>query len=241
MQDLFFTQKQDNPHKQLCCCDTKLRVTGTSYTTLVSHLCKKHSNEYSAALGGAAFQSSSRDWDAYHEGNSEAFLWKPWMVKVHGWLQLIIHNLFPFSALQNQDVQCHVKYEALSLNSGMKYVGLLTMSVEKKDASALPDRFALVIDDWTEAGSYYPCEYATFSADKKIEFESFPLGITLLSEKKNCTQQRSTKRSFSLYKMHLRSARKTSSHWSTITAQRIDFLLTSCLATLLVVQVTDTT
>lgn len=38
----------------------------------------------------------------------------------------------PFSTLQNQNVQCHVKDEAVSLNSLIMYAGLLTMSVEKK-------------------------------------------------------------------------------------------------------------
>lgn len=101
---------------------------------------------------------------------------------MHGWLHLIIHNLFPLSTSQNQNLQCHVKYEAVSLNSITKYIGLLTMSVKKKVASAPPDKFALVIDGWTEAKSYYLCVYATFSAHNEIGFESFLLGVTPLSE-----------------------------------------------------------
>lgn len=64
----------------------------------------------------------------------------------------------------------------------MKYVGLLTFSLKKKAASALPDKFALVIDGWSESGSYYLCVNATFSVDDEIGFESVLLTFMPLSE-----------------------------------------------------------
>lgn len=182
MRDLFFDQCQHGPRKWLCICDTMRCVTGTGYTGLVNHLREKQIDEYSVALGVAVAQSSSRDSSLSHEANREAFLWNPSIVRMHGWLQLIIHNLFPFSASQNRYVHCHVRYDPISLILLMTYVGLLTFSVEKKIASALPDTFVIVINDITEADSNYLCVCANFSADNKIGFESILLGFTPLSE-----------------------------------------------------------
>lgn len=157
MRDLYFSQNQDHPHKWLFCCVMKRRVTGIGYTNLVNSLRQKHSIEYSVALEEAVTQSSSHDSNASHEGKSETFLWKPWTAGVHFWLQQILHNLFPFRASQNQNVQSHVKYEAISINSFTKFGGLLTNYVKKTVASALPGKFALDIYGWTDAESYCLC------------------------------------------------------------------------------------
>lgn len=77
MQELFITQDQEDLHERLCCCGTNRHMTGTGYTNLVYHLCEKHSNEYSAELGGAGTQSGSRDLDASHKARNDAFLWNP--------------------------------------------------------------------------------------------------------------------------------------------------------------------
>lgn len=155
MPDLFLAQDQDNPHKWLCRCGTERCAMGTGYTDLVSYLSVIHPDEHSAALGGAVAQLSSRDSNATHEAKSKVSLWKPWTVRVHCWLQLIIHNPFPLGMSHNQDVQCHGKYVAVFINAIMKQVGLLTWTVEKNFASALQYKFAIIIDGWTEVGSYY--------------------------------------------------------------------------------------
>lgn len=56
------------------------------------------------------------------------------------------------------------------------------MSVEKKLALVLPGKFTLVINDGTEAESYFLYKYVTFSADYEIGFENVVLGFMPLSK-----------------------------------------------------------
>ena len=71
----------------------------------------------------------------------------------------------------------------------MKYVFKLTHHVEKKIAKVLPDRFSIMFDGWSSAGTYYVGIYATFPSVKSVGYDSVCLAFSPLENEETYSEQ----------------------------------------------------
>lgn len=191
MRELFFSQSDTDPKTWICRCGKKRKVTGSGYTNLVTHIRNDHPTQYIEAGNGAdtspptpvSYDNRTNiRADTAFSCQSKSFLWKPNTVKVHGWLQYVVHNLRPFDSCENDDVVAHVKYPKMDVDTLLKYMELVTKKVEKKIAKELPDKFAIVIDGWSEAGCYYLGTYASFPANNSLGYKTRLLSFSPLED-----------------------------------------------------------
>ena len=74
------------------------------------------------------------------------------VVNVISWLDWIVMEGKPFNTVQKERTRKYSKLKPISIKTFMKYMRVLTKSVEKAVAAELPDQFALVIDGWSLDG-----------------------------------------------------------------------------------------
>eukprot|EP00171_Calliarthron_tuberculosum_P003101 IDg3101t1 len=150
--DLFFTRDSTNSNVFMCQCGTKRKRSGTSYSNMLSHVQSSHADAYQRVLTGERVSQSQLD--GYFSTTKSGHL--------YGWLDFIINGLLPFSFVEKRLIRKHVKHDPPSLNTFMKYLGLLTKLVERKVSDLLPDNIALVFDGWTADSTHYLAVFATF-------------------------------------------------------------------------------
>lgn len=202
VRDLFYTQDIIDANMWLCRCGKKRKVTGTGFTNLVNHVRELHPEEFKQAQQGAIFVSESvgsnndnirsntlrRQSNPCSPSNSEIpthFLWKKNTIKLHGWLEYIIHNLCPFSSCEKEDLARHIRYDRVSLKTLLKYVDLLTKSVEQKISNILPDKFALMFDGWSTNDAHYIGIFAVFASNHTHGYSRVLLGLTPLENEQS--------------------------------------------------------
>ena len=81
------------------------------------------------------------------------------------WLELVIELNLPFTFVESRIVRKAVKYEDISVDTLQKYLELVTQSTEKKVAAALPAKFGLIIDGWSEGNQHYFGLNAAYDSD----------------------------------------------------------------------------
>lgn len=190
VRDAFFSQDAADCKSWICRCGKKRRVTGTGYTNFVNHVREMHPVELNSLCNGAtttaSTASTSRDATS---SVPEIFLWKRNAVKVNGWMEYIVHNLLPFDSCEKKTITTHIKYAPMALNTFMKYIERLMRHVEKKVASLLPEKFAVVFDGWSHGGTYYVAIFATYPSEENTGYSSTLLSFSPLGDEKTHSAQ----------------------------------------------------
>ena len=65
----------------------------------------------------------------------------------------------------------HVKYDPISLKSFMRYLPLITESVDKKISDMLPDQFAIILDGWFSGSTHFLAVFASFPYNNDPGFQ----------------------------------------------------------------------
>jgi hypothetical protein len=70
-----------------------------------------------------------------------------------GWIELIIENNYPFEYVENRIVKKYTNLPSVSSKTIKKYIGELSELVSQKVKAALPSRFGLILDGWSNGTS----------------------------------------------------------------------------------------
>lgn len=156
--------------KWVCSCGHERAQTGTGYTNLLDHVKRKHDNYEELVL-------------AAKESVGLASVFKRTVVKskardMHGWLELVVGGLEPFSFVEKPYVQKHMKLSPTTTETFGKYMRLLTAAVQKKIETLLPDRFVLVFDGWSLGSRYLVAVFASYPHDNANGYEKLLLSFT---------------------------------------------------------------
>lgn len=60
---------------------------------------------------------------------------------MHGWLELVIHGLQPFSVCENPSISKYIRYDATTVKTLKTYLGRLVERVESDVAKNILDSF----------------------------------------------------------------------------------------------------
>ena len=96
---------------------------------------------------------------------------------IYSCLEWVICGAHPYSFVEDKLNRKYANIELISRNTFVKYLGLLTRKVEESVQKALPPRFGLVMDGWSESSSstHYVAIFAVFRGS------SNPTNMDLLS------------------------------------------------------------
>lgn len=117
------------------------------------------------------------------------------------WKDFIINGLLPFHFVEKAVIRKHVKAEAPSIKTFMKYLHLLTECVEKKVAAKLPNQFALVFDGWTDTSTHYLAVFASYPTSNSKGYSKRLLTVSPVGEEINLSA--SEHYDFITYILHL--------------------------------------
>lgn len=101
-----------------------------------------------------------------------SIVWKANTLGVHGWLSLIVDYLLKIRICKQLHICRHVKHACLNVETLMKYVSLLVKYVEQEIVKMLPDRFALIFNNWETTGMHYKASSFMYSATTEWVFAS---------------------------------------------------------------------
>lgn len=134
------------------------------YTNLVSHIKSQHKDwqEVMNAFHSDKVSTSKVTTPGFSFVNSKSS-------KIFSWLEWIIMDNLPFNFVEKQLTQKYTNLEKWSTDSFMKYLCMLTTSVEKIVANTLPEKFGIVIDGWSDGNVHYIAIFAVFDANGKGE------------------------------------------------------------------------
>jgi hypothetical protein len=93
----------------------------------------------------------------FSKRNTNLFSWVEWIVK----------DLLPFHFCKKLTTQKFSRLEAISVESFMKAMMQLTVKVEQKVKSLLPDMFSLAFDGWSSGGTHF-CNMQTAKNKRKL-------------------------------------------------------------------------
>lgn len=171
IRDAFFTQKEGNPQEWVCKCGAKRKQQGSGYTNLVSHVEKQHANDLHNLLSDTTFNETP-------SSASESLFLNSKTVQIHGWMDLVVHGLLPFSITENQVFARNVRYKSISRKTLSKYMHDLTQRVEAKISAKLPKKFAIVFDGWSANQTHFVGMFATYPNQFECGYEKTLLGIS---------------------------------------------------------------
>lgn len=99
--------------------------------------------------------------------------------KDHGWLDLIINGLFPFTSCKNEVLVGHIKHESICYNTLMDNIETFSSVVEQKIAVVLQGKFAVLFDGWTTDKTHYIAMFATFLWKNMNDYDSALLAMSI--------------------------------------------------------------
>lgn len=189
VRESFYSEQDVETGTWRCVCGTTRKQSGTGYSNLISHAQNKHPEEFQrirnideAYRNGEQSETSrtSRGMNKTSldlEGKASYFF-DPKVISVHGWMDLVVHSLLPFSIIDQPSFHRHVKYSPIDNKTFVKYLGLLTQRVESKIRAALPDLFSIAFDGWTEGGTHYLAIFAVVPANNENGYSTYLLGFS---------------------------------------------------------------
>jgi hypothetical protein len=74
---------------------------------------------------------------------------------MHDWIDWIVMDNLPFCFVEKKRTRKNTSLNPICVNTFMKYLRLLTTAVEPEIAEALPDKFGLILDGWTENSIHF--------------------------------------------------------------------------------------
>ncbi len=170
--EFFFRRSEEDDTVYECKCGNKRNRTGTSYTNLVSHVQKAHPD----------YLGLMRKGNMHGQSHLDNYFPMSKAKHIHGWIDLIVNGLMPFSSIEKPIICCHVKHEPFSLNTLMKYLSAITEIVERKIAMILPQKICLIFDGWTSDSTHYLGVFATFPSRATSVYEMRLLTVSPLAD-----------------------------------------------------------
>eukprot|EP00171_Calliarthron_tuberculosum_P002604 IDg2604t1 len=149
--ELFFTREEPRGKTWICKCGARRAQKGTGYTNLCSHILSEHAAQLERVDGGPDKTMSIME-----------HFWPKKATNIYSWLDMTVTMMLPFSFCENPCARRHMKSDAISTNTLMKYLSRVTQAVERKISVLLPDKFALVFDGWTCGSTHYLAIYASY-------------------------------------------------------------------------------
>lgn len=138
------------------CGNKRTQLVNKGYTNLASHVISSHP-DYLEVMASRNKEKQAKN-PIYKFVAAKSTL-------VFNWLELVIELNLPFTFVESRIVRKAVKYEDISVDTLQKYLELVTQSTEKKVAAALPAKFGLIIDGWSEGNQHYFGLYAAYDSD----------------------------------------------------------------------------
>lgn len=165
--DFFFKPVSEGLDEWVCECGTKRKQSCSGYKNLVSHAEKQHLGNLRAFLNDCDETPSTSPVSLFFNTKTE---------KIHGWLDLVINGLLPFSTVINPVFIRSAKFKSISRPALNKYMSLLTLRVENKISKTLPSKLALVFDGWTPNMAHFVSIYVIFPSSVDCGFDKVLLG-----------------------------------------------------------------
>eukprot|EP00171_Calliarthron_tuberculosum_P021796 IDg21796t1 len=104
----FFTNVGGSDCDWKCKCGTVRKQNGTGYTNLTSHVRDKHPDDYQKLRSESGQPSHSS------ESAPSSLFFNRKTLQMHGWVDLVVAGLLPFSAVENPTYRRHVRYDPIS-------------------------------------------------------------------------------------------------------------------------------
>ncbi len=139
--DHYFTRDDPSGISWTCKCGVTRLQKGSGYSNLCSHIVTEHP-DYIQLVDKAKKVTTI----------TEVF-WPKKAQNIHGWMDMIIMGLLPFSFVENESAKKYMRPEGVTVNTLKKYIHLVEKRVRHKLTKELPDLFALVFDGWSAAGN----------------------------------------------------------------------------------------
>ena len=150
----FFSPTADSNELQ-CICKARYTRMKTGWTNFTKHLRRRHAKEFERAIEceatGTLFTPSVVSCDK--------------TLKIFQWLDIVINTLQPFSICESETISVHTKYPHISVETLMSYMKDLTLIVEAKIASTIPETFAIILDGWSYVSTHYLGVLASWPSD----------------------------------------------------------------------------
>jgi hypothetical protein len=141
---------QENMYKCLCGSLHKQKASG--YTNLMSHINNKHKADDILSPDQAVISK-------YID---------PKVYQVYGWMDWIVTKGLPFTFCEDETNRKYCKLKPLSYKTFMKYMAGVTNKVESLISEALPNKFGLVFDGWSDSSVHYVGLFACFCDEKGV-------------------------------------------------------------------------
>jgi hypothetical protein len=85
------------------------------------------------------------------------------------WLHWIVMSNLPFNFCEDERTRQYTNLEFISVDTLMRNLKLLTVTVQKKIAELIPEKFGIIFDGWEDGmGHYFIAIYAVFLKDGVI-------------------------------------------------------------------------
>lgn len=132
-----------------CVCGKQLkRREGAGWTNLTNHLNNQH-QEWKLISG----QPSIDDAVGFSSTKADT---------IFSWLEWICIGMKPFSFISDHLTRKYTSLEPLCVNTLKKYMEIVVRHVEMKIAKALPERFAIIFDGWSENSTHFVALFASY-------------------------------------------------------------------------------
>ena len=160
--EVFFTKIREEGKNRIfrCNCGTERKqAKGAGVSNLTSHLKDKH-------------QDWEQIYNDFKKNNPKAkkapagsvFFINPKVITLHSWLDWIVTENLPISAVEKRSFREYSNLESISVDTFEKYLKLVEAGIEKNLKTELPTDFGLIIDGWTEGSTHY---FGVFASHRK--------------------------------------------------------------------------
>lgn len=167
-----FFKKTADANIWICRCGVK-RTSQAGYSNLTSHVLRDHPEEAQKLQSGGLDHSIA---DCFYSKKVR---------DSYGWLALVVDALLPFSTCENPAYRSIARVGPISRKTFMEVMLAVVDVVEKKIASDLPDRFALVFDGWTAASTHFLAVFATFPGTSEYGWSRVLLGFSPMGDEES--------------------------------------------------------
>lgn len=151
--NIFFTRGSITDKVSKCQCGISRTRIGTVFSNLMQHLEKKHPAELRAAHSKSSLGQQKCLGKLFYCLN---------VFSIHEGSSYVPHCVQPFAVVQDEDVQTHIWFGKVFLNTFKLYMFALVSFTEENITNCLLARFELVLDKHTTVEAHYVAVLATF-------------------------------------------------------------------------------
>ncbi len=194
VRDAFFRRENESSNVWICKCGATRKLSGTSYSNVVSHVRSDHPKEYQVLVDELSMKSTAENNVTKPESSTitaeaKQFFYRRRTTHIFGWFEFVVDGLQPFSVVENPTFLKQSRFDPISRKTLAKYLEALSSSVEEKIAQILPDKFAIVFDGWSCGDTHYVAVYATFPYNTPVGYRKVLLGFSPFEEETSQSAQ----------------------------------------------------